>query len=472
MHPDELTIPAHLWDHPDMRRALSDRDMGAVLRHFRKYTGISQTTLGSRVGLSQPDVSAIERGTRHVTSADVLGRIADGLNIPAALLPLSHGTHTSGTDRFTPDSTPDTTRVGPAADPAHPEDDVRRRELMTGAAGIGAAAFLASSTTPATAQPLSPVRPLERALFEPPSAQPRPLTEVHAALTGGRTAFSSAQYSALGAALPALLATAEATRDQTTAAGRVRDRAHAAVARGYVLATELAIKHHSPVAWTTSDRALTAARASGDPQVIAAAARMAAITMRRAGRGTDAAQFLARTALALTEGHRGDPPPAVLDAATVLLLTAGYSAAVAGNRSTALALLDEADETLGRLTHAHHHGDGLFAHSATPAEAAMYRISTYNALRTPDDGITYARRVNPARLPTAERAARFLTDSGRMWHRIGDGPRTYAALRAIERTAPEELRRPALRTLTTDLLHSPQHLPGISGFAARHGALV
>ncbi|MFE4664924.1 hypothetical protein ACFRI7_20175 [Streptomyces sp. NPDC056716] len=131
-----------------------------------------------------------------------------------------------------------------------------------------------------------------------------------------------------------------------------------------VLATELAIKYHSPVAWTTSDRALTAARASGDPQVTAAVARMTALTMRRAGRGADAAQFLARTALAHAESHRGDSPPAVLDAATVLLLTA----------------------------------------------------------RTPDEGITYARRIDPARLPTAGRTARFLTDSGRMWHRIGNGP--------------------------------------------------
>ncbi|MGW1275512.1 transcriptional regulator [Streptomyces tsukubensis] len=348
---------------------------------------------------------------------------------------------------------------------------MRRRDFVTATAATGlAAALLPAGPAQATALPASPIGPLERALIHPAPARPLTLGELTRALAAGRAAFSRTRYTALGVALPALLASAEATRDRT-AAGRARERAHGAVARGYVLATELAVKQHSPIAHTTSGRALAAARSSGDPRVIAAAARMTAITMRRSGQASEAAAFLARTARDLSEGHRGDPPPAVLDATTVLLLTAGYSAAVAGSRGTALALHDEAEETLGRITRAHR-GDGLFTHAATPAQAAMYRISTYTVLGTPDDGIPYAHSVSLAALPTAERRARFLTDSGRMWNRIGDGPRTYAALRAIERTAPEELRRPALRMLTAELLHSPQHLRGIRDFADRHGALL
>ncbi|MFE5853466.1 transcriptional regulator [Streptomyces sp. NPDC056500] len=259
-------------------------------------------------------------------------------------------------------------------------------------------------------------RRLERGDFRGPAPQqPVPLSELDKALTQARAALSGANYSRLGAALPSLLATAEAPRNQT-APGRARDRSHAAVARGYVLATELAVKHHSPMAWATSDRALTSARASGDPQVIAAAARMVVIAMHRYGKAADTAQFLTRTALALAldEAHQGDPPPAALDAKTVLLLTPGYSAAVAGDRSTALDLLNEADETPARITRAHRRQDGLFTLAATRAECEMYRISSYNALRTPDDGILHARRVNPFQLPTPEVTARFLTDSGHM----------------------------------------------------------
>ncbi|MGX2995580.1 helix-turn-helix domain-containing protein [Streptomyces sp. JNUCC 64] len=463
MHPEELIVPHGLWDHPTMRRALSERDMGTVLRRFRQHTGISQTKIGALVGLSQPDISAIERGVREVTSADVLERIVTGLDIPADLPPLA-----SATDRFTPAGP---TSVGAGADPADPEDDVRRRDLMTGAAGISAA-LLTPQSAHGVPRPTTPTAHLERTLFESgATARPVPLSELDMALTRARAAFSAANYSQLGAVLPPLLATAEATRDRASA-GRARDLAHASVARCYVLATELAVKHHSPLALATSDRALTSARASGSPRVIAAAARMVAITLRRAGKAAEAARFLTRTALALTETHHGDPSPAVLDAKTVLLLTAGYSAAVAGDRSTALDLLNEADETVSRIPRTHRRLDGLFAQGASTSECAMYRISSYNALRTPDDGITYTRRLDPFSLASPERTARYLTDSGRMWHQIGDGPRTYAALRAIERAAPEELRRPALRTLTTDLLHSPQHLPGIQDFASRHGALV
>lgn len=102
----------------------------------------------------------------------------------------------------------------------------------------------------------------------------------------------------------------------------------------------------------------------------------------------------------------------------------------------------------------------------------MYRISTYNALGTPDDGIDYARRIGPARLATTERVARCLTDTARMWHQIGDGQRAFGALRSLEHTAPEELRRPALRTLTANLLYSSQSLPGITDLARRTGVLT
>ncbi|QNE73239.1 hypothetical protein F0344_00005 [Streptomyces finlayi] len=88
-----------------------------------------------------------------------------------------------------------------------------------------------------------------------------------------------------------LIATAEATRDATS--GRTRERAQAAVARAYVLATELTVKQHSEAAWATADRALIAARASGDPRPLSDATRVLAITIRRAGRSAAAVDFLA-----------------------------------------------------------------------------------------------------------------------------------------------------------------------------------
>lgn len=74
-----------LWSHPQLAAAVVGDDWGAVFRTYRKLTGLSQTKLGERVGLVQPDVSEIERGRRRVTSAEVRQRIVAGLGIPGAL---------------------------------------------------------------------------------------------------------------------------------------------------------------------------------------------------------------------------------------------------------------------------------------------------------------------------------------------------------------------------------------------------
>ncbi|MGW2227793.1 helix-turn-helix domain-containing protein [Streptomyces formicae] len=74
-----------LWSHPQLAAAVASEDWGAVFRTFRKLTGLSQTKLGERVGLPQPDVSDIERGQRRVTSVEVRERIVVGLGVPAEL---------------------------------------------------------------------------------------------------------------------------------------------------------------------------------------------------------------------------------------------------------------------------------------------------------------------------------------------------------------------------------------------------
>ncbi|MFD7239757.1 helix-turn-helix domain-containing protein [Streptomyces syringium] len=75
-----------LWTHPRLVAAVASQDWAALLRTYRKLTGMSQTKLGELVGLVQPDVSDIERGRRRVTSVEVRQRIVTGLGIPPALL--------------------------------------------------------------------------------------------------------------------------------------------------------------------------------------------------------------------------------------------------------------------------------------------------------------------------------------------------------------------------------------------------
>ncbi|MGW2588431.1 XRE family transcriptional regulator [Streptomyces virginiae] len=263
---------------------------------------------------------------------------------------------------------------------------------------------------------------------ELPSGKPAPLRVLASKTASAREAFTAARYNDLGSSLPGLLSAAEAARD--AAAGQARGQANAILARAYVLASELAAKQHSDAAWVAADRALAAARASGMPIPVGEAARVLAITMRRSGNCSSAVRFLT------TESDVLDPAEERTGAVrTTLLLTAAYSAGAGSDRATALALLDEADETVERRPHA---PGGLFTVDATKTMAAVYRIGVLNTLGTPDEGVEIARGLNIDLMATPERRARAWTDMARMWHALGDGQEAFAALRRVEQEAAQE----------------------------------
>lgn len=86
---ERKAAPAGLWARLDMADALARRDMGAVVRLFRKWTGASQTDVGILVDLPQPHISDLERGRRQIIALEVFERFADGLGVPRRLLGLS-----------------------------------------------------------------------------------------------------------------------------------------------------------------------------------------------------------------------------------------------------------------------------------------------------------------------------------------------------------------------------------------------
>lgn len=80
-----------LWQRDDVIAALAAGNYGALIKAWRKWTGHSQSEAAARCGLSQPDISELERGRRRATSAAVQGRILDGLGVPPGLRPLPRG---------------------------------------------------------------------------------------------------------------------------------------------------------------------------------------------------------------------------------------------------------------------------------------------------------------------------------------------------------------------------------------------
>ena len=74
-----------LWADVRLRAAWARQDWAAILREYRRAAGLSQRALEPLVGLPQPHISAIESGRRQVTSADLMARITEGLQVPAEL---------------------------------------------------------------------------------------------------------------------------------------------------------------------------------------------------------------------------------------------------------------------------------------------------------------------------------------------------------------------------------------------------
>ncbi|GLF94273.1 helix-turn-helix domain-containing protein [Streptomyces yaizuensis] len=430
-----------------MGHSPESEDLGAVIRGARCAARLTQAQLGRECGYSASAISRIESNKLRPDRAAEL-RIAAALGIPP--------------ERLGRSAVPDAPAIATVAisSLSDEEDAVRRRKLLTGTLAIGATGVVGPGPA-AAATPQTDRHGLEEILFRLPAAEPVALPRLAEQSATARSLFRSARYNDLGRSLPRLLATAEATRDAT--AGRQREQACAVLARAYVLASELGSKLHSDAAWAAADRALAAARASGMPVPIGEATRVLAITMRRSGRSSSAVHLLTRQAAELDAVQ--DRTGAVR---TTLLLTAAYSAATGRDRTTALALLDEAREDAERLPEV----PGLFTVGTSRAQVDVYRIGVFNALGTPDEGVKVAANLDTDRLPTAERRARAWTDIARMWHALGDGEQTFAALRRVEQEAPQEVRRPALRALTSDLLYGPTRVRGLREFAVRINAVV
>ena len=86
--PPAPPVDPRLFDSPEMRATLGERDIGALFRAV-KATGVSYRTIAALVGMSQSEVSEIISG-RRVHSYDVLVRVAQGLGVPRALMGLSY----------------------------------------------------------------------------------------------------------------------------------------------------------------------------------------------------------------------------------------------------------------------------------------------------------------------------------------------------------------------------------------------
>jgi hypothetical protein len=80
-----------------MADALARRDMGTILKTYRKWTGATQTQIAAACEIPQSHVSEIQNGRRQVTAMEIFERFADGLVIPRQRLGLAPRPDAPGT---------------------------------------------------------------------------------------------------------------------------------------------------------------------------------------------------------------------------------------------------------------------------------------------------------------------------------------------------------------------------------------
>jgi hypothetical protein len=448
------------WSSPEVVHAAATGRYGRLARAVRKARHLTLAQVASRCHLSLSTLSRMETGQRKLIDVHYLRTLSEVLGIPPHLFGLAP-TFT-GAAQMRDNAGPVT--VGTAISGGQDGDEaMRRRQVLAGLVGVTIAGVL-----PSTARAAPGGESLEALLLAKSQcpAVPVPLVTLCQALSRAQEKFEACEYDDLSHVLPQLIATAHASRD--SAAGRMQERMSAALARAYLLGSELAIKQHRDcVARVAADRSHTAAEASGDPLVIAESSRSVAIGMRRhalsASEKLDrdaglsgAITMLTKTALDLGADH-GDPQASLLATYGSLLCTASYSAAQNGNTAQAIALIEEAEDAARRLS-GDESGMGNAQFSATTV--AVYRIGVHTTLGDSARALTYFDSVDPRRLPTAERRARSFVDGARAWKDHGNVEQATVALNWAYDCAPQELKRPSVQRLITSMAESPGRAPG------------
>jgi tetratricopeptide (TPR) repeat protein len=77
-------VPPTFWEHPDVARALAERDMGSLFRLLKEHAGISHMRVGTAAEIGPGRISDVVNGKGRIAETQVFERIANGLNMPDA----------------------------------------------------------------------------------------------------------------------------------------------------------------------------------------------------------------------------------------------------------------------------------------------------------------------------------------------------------------------------------------------------
>lgn len=237
-------------------------------------------------------------------------------------------------------------------------------------------------------------------------------------------------------------------------------RIHALRARTYqAVAAAFGRQDEADAAWVAADRAITAAELAGDPlDVIAGHFRLAHAFLRL--RRPDQAEHVTTTALDVLRpiATADDASPEVLSLYGAMHLVHAVVAGHEGNRSTARAHLDQAEEVGCRLGVDRNDFDTEFG----PTNVQLHRVAVAVDLGDAGEALDVAENVDASNL-SPERQARFLVDVARAHAQRRHIGEATAALTKADRLAPEHVRaHHQARATLEDLLAQAGRRPPVS----------
>ncbi|MGW2631524.1 helix-turn-helix domain-containing protein [Streptomyces chattanoogensis] len=413
-----------LWDSGVVRLLVASGDAGGLIRVGRQGRGWRQADLGARIGCSASTVSRLERPGRHV-DLELIRHAAGEVGVPTHVLAASLGL-----------TAPVATRVAADGLRRAEEDQMRRRTLLAAAGLSGPVALLAGVDEALASMP-------------GPTGSMAPLD---GRLAAARSHFDAGRHAKLLAVLPGLLADAH-----HAARGR-QPVALARLSAAYSLASQVLTKiGRYERSRSTAERAVVYAEWSGSPLAAAAAARELSIVLRHQDR-PEAAQRHILDAVSAVEST-GLKTQAQASAYAQMLCTTSYTAARAGDRDQAIAMIREATRAARGLPHEAPEGR-LFP--LTPAAVDLYAVGVHWALGDAGSALETGRGLCAGQFKTPERKGRMHTDLARAWWQLRKPEQAAAELLSAVRVCPAEVRdRPAIRQIATELRSRHAQVVGV-----------
>ncbi|WP_433335379.1 helix-turn-helix domain-containing protein [Spirillospora sp. CA-294931] len=443
-----------------MIEALRGRDIRTVFHLLRQFAGASQTQLAIACGTTQGKISEImKEGGRQVLALEVFERIADGLGMPdVARMTLGLAPHTVTssaasaaviTGRDQPTGLPSAFLGSLDGDPDVEEGDpLRRRSFAKLAAASMFSAILADS--PGDGAPLQGVEAFAAALggypgISEPDLAALSLGRLNIAVANAKRSYQDCRYSTVVDSLPQLLA--DLRHACAVHEGDDRLQVEALSAEAHHVAASILLKlDQEGLALVAADRSMRAARNSQDLFTIGSSARIVTHTLMNDGHHGAATQ-IASTYAERIDHETQERTPDFLSVYGALLLRGAVAAGQSADRSTASALLDEAQDAGRRLGGDYNHRWTAFG----PTNVQLHRVNVALLLGDAGAALQEARVVDLDRVPLTERKVALLMDTSRALTQWGKHEKAYDVLRVAHQLAPEEISaRPAVHRILRD----------------------